>query len=191
MLKYVCFLDSIDGRPCPVILWDSSLSPTSNETHSSVKLTWGTYQQSLKQKCWQNGRVPKPEWGCTEIHHHEWSKLALFDFLLQVSLSNHISGYLRLTLSYRSLTLRNFLYLEFLWSQSLSSTMLYLASIIPHYKILCSFGKYSEMSLSSFISFRRSNFSVLQFCNNHRTDLLRKPMKNFSRGMVFSYLWGG
>ncbi|XP_029806584.1 Golgi-associated kinase 1B [Suricata suricatta] len=73
-----------DGRPCPVILWDSSLSPTSNETHSSVKLTWGTYQQSLKQKCWQNGRVPKPEWGCTEVHHHEWSKLALFDFLLQV-----------------------------------------------------------------------------------------------------------
>ncbi|XP_026355334.2 Golgi-associated kinase 1B [Ursus americanus] len=73
-----------DGRPCPLILWDSSLSPTSNETHSSVKLTWGTYQQSLKQKCWQNGRVPKPEWGCTEVHHHEWSKLALFDFLLQI-----------------------------------------------------------------------------------------------------------
>lgn len=73
-----------DGRPCPLILWDSSLSPASNETHSSVKLTWGTYQQSLKQKCWQNGRVPKPEWGCTEIHHHEWSKLALFDFLLQI-----------------------------------------------------------------------------------------------------------
>ncbi|XP_005666715.1 protein FAM198B isoform X2 [Sus scrofa] len=73
-----------DGRPRPVILWDSSLSPTSNETHSSVKLTWGTYQQLLKQKCWQNGRVPKPEWGCTEIHHHEWSKMALFDFLLQI-----------------------------------------------------------------------------------------------------------
>lgn len=123
------FLDSVDGRPCPVILWDSSLSPTSNETHSSVKLTWGAYQQSLKQKCWQNGRVPKPEWGCTEIHHHEWSKLALFDFLLQVSLSNHASGYLRLILSYISLTLRNFLYLELSWSQSLSSTGLYLASI--------------------------------------------------------------
>ncbi|XP_006867980.1 PREDICTED: protein FAM198B [Chrysochloris asiatica] len=73
-----------DGRPCPIIFWDSSLSPTSNETHSSVKLTWGTYQLLLKQKCWQNGRVPKPEWGCTEIHHHEWSKMALFDFLLQI-----------------------------------------------------------------------------------------------------------
>lgn len=73
-----------DGRPCPIILWDASLSPTSNDTHSSVKLTWGTYQQLLKQKCWQNGRVPKPESGCTEIHHHEWSKMALFDFLLQI-----------------------------------------------------------------------------------------------------------
>uniref|UniRef100_A0A8C7B0N8 Golgi associated kinase 1B n=2 Tax=Mustelinae TaxID=169418 RepID=A0A8C7B0N8_NEOVI len=49
-----------------------------------ARLTWGTYQQLLKQKCWQNGRVPKPEWGCTEIHHYEWSKLALFDFLLQI-----------------------------------------------------------------------------------------------------------
>ncbi|XP_012639051.1 Golgi-associated kinase 1B isoform X1 [Microcebus murinus] len=73
-----------DGRPCPIILWDASLSSASNDTHSSVKLTWGTYQQLLKQKCWQNGRVPKPEWGCTEIHHHEWSKMALFDFLLQI-----------------------------------------------------------------------------------------------------------
>uniref|UniRef100_A0A2K6N0N3 Golgi associated kinase 1B n=1 Tax=Rhinopithecus bieti TaxID=61621 RepID=A0A2K6N0N3_RHIBE len=73
-----------DGRPCPIILWDASLSPASNDTHSSVKLTWGTYQQLLKQKCWQNGRVPKPESGCTEIHHHEWSKMALFDFLLQI-----------------------------------------------------------------------------------------------------------
>uniref|UniRef100_H0X3U2 Golgi associated kinase 1B n=2 Tax=Otolemur garnettii TaxID=30611 RepID=H0X3U2_OTOGA len=73
-----------DGRPCPIILWDASLSPASNDTHSSVKLTWGTYQQVLRQKCWQNGRVPKPEWGCTEVHHHEWSKVALFDFLLQI-----------------------------------------------------------------------------------------------------------
>ncbi|NWW52915.1 F198B protein, partial [Pedionomus torquatus] len=73
-----------DGQACPVILWDSSLSPTDNSTHSSVKLTWGQYQQLLKQKCWQNGKVPKAEWGCTEIHHHEWSKMALFDFLLQI-----------------------------------------------------------------------------------------------------------
>ncbi|NXR41102.1 F198B protein, partial [Zosterops hypoxanthus] len=72
------------GQACPVILWDSSLSPTDNSTHSSVTLTWGQYQQLLKKKCWQNGKVPKAEWGCTEIHHHEWSKMALFDFLLQI-----------------------------------------------------------------------------------------------------------
>lgn len=142
-------LDSIDGRPRPVILWDSSLSPTSNETHSSVKLTWGTYQQLLKQKCWQNGRVPKPEWGCTEIHHHEWSKMALFDFLLQVSLFNQVSGYPRLTLCSRSLPLRTFLRLIF-----------YESGV----EVLCgkhgttsrgviSFGKYSEVSLSPFTGF--------------------------------------
>uniref|UniRef100_H0Z569 Golgi associated kinase 1B n=1 Tax=Taeniopygia guttata TaxID=59729 RepID=H0Z569_TAEGU len=72
------------GQACPVILWDSSLSPTDNSTHSSVRLTWGQYQQLLKKKCWQNGKVPRTEWGCTEIHHHEWSKMALFDFLLQI-----------------------------------------------------------------------------------------------------------
>ncbi|XP_005076202.1 Golgi-associated kinase 1B [Mesocricetus auratus] len=73
-----------DGRPRPIVLWDSSLASASNDSHSSVKITWRTYQQSLKQKCWLNGRVPRPEWGCTEIHHHEWSKMALFDFLLQI-----------------------------------------------------------------------------------------------------------
>ncbi|XP_010626309.1 Golgi-associated kinase 1B, partial [Fukomys damarensis] len=73
-----------DGRPHPLVLWDSSLAPASNDTHSSVQLTWGAYQHSLRQKCWLHGRVPRPEWGCTEIHHHEWSKVALFDFLLQI-----------------------------------------------------------------------------------------------------------
>ncbi|NWU97442.1 F198B protein, partial [Upupa epops] len=73
-----------DGQACPVILWDSSLSPTDNDTHSSVRLTWGRYQHLLKQKCWQNGKAPRAEWGCPEIHHHEWSKMALFDFLLQI-----------------------------------------------------------------------------------------------------------
>ncbi|XP_048797340.1 Golgi-associated kinase 1B [Lagopus muta] len=83
------------GQACPVILWDSSLSPTDNNTHSSVRLTWGKYQQLLKRKCWQNGKVPKDEWGCTEIHHHEWSKMAVFDFLLQIynRLDRHCCGF--------------------------------------------------------------------------------------------------
>uniref|UniRef100_F7FY88 Golgi associated kinase 1B n=1 Tax=Ornithorhynchus anatinus TaxID=9258 RepID=F7FY88_ORNAN len=84
-----------DGHPCPVVLWDPSLSPTNNGTHSSIHLTWGAYQQLLKQKCWKNGKVPKAEWGCTEIHHDEWSKMALFDFLLQVygRLDSHCCGF--------------------------------------------------------------------------------------------------
>ncbi|CAH2300617.1 Golgi-associated kinase 1B [Pelobates cultripes] len=73
-----------DGLPCPVILWDSSLSPADNTTQSSTRMKWSTYQQILKQNCWLNGKVPKAESGCTQIHHHEWSKMALFDFLLQV-----------------------------------------------------------------------------------------------------------
>uniref|UniRef100_A0A6J0SKZ6 Golgi-associated kinase 1B n=1 Tax=Pogona vitticeps TaxID=103695 RepID=A0A6J0SKZ6_9SAUR len=73
-----------DGQPCPVVLWDPSLAKTDSETHSSLKLNWGLYQQQLRQKCWQNGRVPKAEWRCTDVHHFEWSKMAVLDFLLQI-----------------------------------------------------------------------------------------------------------
>ncbi|XP_048827477.1 Golgi-associated kinase 1B isoform X2 [Brienomyrus brachyistius] len=75
---------STDGDQSPAVLWDSSLAPTDGESHSSIKLTWGAYQRSLKQKCWQRGVTPRAGWGCPSIHHHEWSKLALFDFLLQI-----------------------------------------------------------------------------------------------------------
>ncbi|XP_067898198.1 Golgi-associated kinase 1B isoform X2 [Heterodontus francisci] len=73
-----------DDLPRPVILWDASLSMADNGTQSAVKLNWMSYQQSLKWKCWVHGKVPKPDWSCTDIHHYEWCKLALFDFLLQV-----------------------------------------------------------------------------------------------------------
>ncbi|XP_051866506.1 Golgi-associated kinase 1B isoform X2 [Pristis pectinata] len=73
-----------DGLPRPVILWDGSLLMADNDTQSTVKLDWMSYQQLLKWKCWVHGKVPKPDWRCTGIHHYEWCKLALFDFLLQV-----------------------------------------------------------------------------------------------------------
>ncbi|MBN3295445.1 F198B protein, partial [Amia calva] len=57
-----------DSRACAVLLWDPSLAP-------AVRLTWGSYQRALGHQA---------EWGCPTIHHSEWSKLALFDFLLQV-----------------------------------------------------------------------------------------------------------
>uniref|UniRef100_F6VCM9 Golgi-associated kinase 1B n=1 Tax=Xenopus tropicalis TaxID=8364 RepID=F6VCM9_XENTR len=84
-----------DGQPCPVILWDPSLLPTDNKTQSSVKLKWATYQEMLRHKCWLNGKAPKAELGCTEIHHQEWCKMALFDFLLQVytRLDRHCCGF--------------------------------------------------------------------------------------------------
>ncbi|XP_075054328.1 Golgi-associated kinase 1B [Mixophyes fleayi] len=84
-----------DVLPCPVILWDSSLPPTDNNTQSSYKLKWGSYQKILTYKCWLNGKVPKADLGCPDIHHYEWSKLALFDFLLQVytRLDKHCCGF--------------------------------------------------------------------------------------------------
>ncbi|XP_066504732.1 Golgi-associated kinase 1B [Hoplias malabaricus] len=68
---------ALDGQLCPVTQWDPSITPLPGH------LTWSSYQTSLKHKCWQRG-APKPEWNCSTIHHYEWSKMALFDFLLQI-----------------------------------------------------------------------------------------------------------
>ncbi|KAJ8269568.1 hypothetical protein COCON_G00121750 [Conger conger] len=73
-----------DDQPSPVVLWDPTLAPADNEAQSSIRVTWGSYQHSLKDKCWHRGAVPTAESGCSSIHHYEWSRLALFDFLLQV-----------------------------------------------------------------------------------------------------------
>ncbi|TKS72057.1 Protein FAM198B [Collichthys lucidus] len=74
-----------DGQPCPVVSWDASLYPEGLAAGlSTVKLTWGKYQSSLKQRCWHKNTSPKPDSGCSTVHHYEWSKLALFDFLLQI-----------------------------------------------------------------------------------------------------------
>ncbi|XP_069557782.1 Golgi-associated kinase 1B [Brachyistius frenatus] len=74
-----------DGQSCPVVSWDASLYPESLAGGwPTVRLTWGEYQSSLKQRCWHKNIIPKPDSGCSTIHHYEWSKLALFDFLLQI-----------------------------------------------------------------------------------------------------------
>lgn len=74
-----------DGQPCPVVSWDASLHTEGLAAgKSAVRLTWGAYQNSLKQRCWHRNIVPKSDSGCSTIHHYEWSKLALFDFLLQI-----------------------------------------------------------------------------------------------------------
>lgn len=74
-----------DGQPCPVVSWDASLYPEGLAAGlPTVRLTWGEYQSSLKQRCWHKNTSPKPDSGCSTVHHYEWSKLALFDFLLQI-----------------------------------------------------------------------------------------------------------
>lgn len=74
-----------DGLSCPVVSWDASLYPEGFAAgRTTVRLTWGEYQRSLKQRCWHKNIPPKPDSGCSTIHHYEWSKLALFDFLLQI-----------------------------------------------------------------------------------------------------------
>ncbi|XP_076005310.1 Golgi-associated kinase 1B [Genypterus blacodes] len=74
-----------DDRPCPVVSWDASLYPEGLAAGvSTVRLTWGEYQSSLKQRCWHKNITPKPDSGCSTIYHYEWSKVALFDFLLQI-----------------------------------------------------------------------------------------------------------
>ncbi|XP_068182612.1 Golgi-associated kinase 1B isoform X2 [Antennarius striatus] len=73
------------GQSCPVVSWDASLYPEGLVAGwSTVKLTWGEYQNALKQRCWLKNTSPKPDSGCSTVHHYEWSKLALFDFLLQI-----------------------------------------------------------------------------------------------------------
>ncbi|XP_042349614.1 Golgi-associated kinase 1B [Plectropomus leopardus] len=74
-----------DSQPCPVVSWDASLYPEGLAAGgSTVRLTWGEYQSSLKQRCWHKNISPKADSGCSTVHHYEWSKLALFDFLLQI-----------------------------------------------------------------------------------------------------------
>ncbi|XP_076877241.1 Golgi-associated kinase 1B [Brachyhypopomus gauderio] len=69
------------GQLCPVSLWEAAVKPVSVEPSGS--LTWAQYQAQLRHGCWLRG-APRPEWNCTGVHHHEWSRLALFDFLLQI-----------------------------------------------------------------------------------------------------------
>uniref|UniRef100_H3D676 Golgi associated kinase 1B n=2 Tax=Tetraodon nigroviridis TaxID=99883 RepID=H3D676_TETNG len=71
-----------DGHLCPVVLWDATVHL---EENSVLKLTWGEYQNTLKQRCLvPKSAIPKPDSICSTVHHYEWSKLALFDFLLQI-----------------------------------------------------------------------------------------------------------
>ncbi|KAK2839135.1 hypothetical protein Q7C36_013949 [Tachysurus vachellii] len=71
---------ALDGQLCPVTPYDPSVVAVPQSRSGSLR--WSSYQTWLQYRCWQRG-VPKPEWSCSSLHHHEWSKVTLFDFLLQ------------------------------------------------------------------------------------------------------------
>lgn len=83
LMTYLCLISPLlDGQPCPVVLWDASVHP---EGQPAVNLTWGEYQNTLKARCLRpKSPSTKPDSNCPTVHHYEWSKLAIFDFLLQV-----------------------------------------------------------------------------------------------------------
>ncbi|XP_058504625.1 Golgi-associated kinase 1A isoform X1 [Solea solea] len=75
----------ISGTPRPVVWWDPDiqhLTDTDND-QNSVPLCWVQYQQQLQVRCGSERDLTLAP--CVGIHHSEWGRLALFDFLLQVN----------------------------------------------------------------------------------------------------------
>uniref|UniRef100_A0A8C1MYP8 Golgi associated kinase 1A n=1 Tax=Cyprinus carpio TaxID=7962 RepID=A0A8C1MYP8_CYPCA len=74
-----------NGSPRPVIWWDPSIQHLSDAENdqNSFSLTWTQYQTLLQSGC--GTRVPLNFTSCVGVHHSEWGRLALFDFLLQVN----------------------------------------------------------------------------------------------------------
>ncbi|CAK6435792.1 unnamed protein product [Pipistrellus nathusii] len=70
-----------DGGTRPVIWWAPDVQHLGDPDNdqNSLALGWLQYQALLAHGCREPGRVP-----CLGIHHAEWARLALFDFLLQV-----------------------------------------------------------------------------------------------------------
>ncbi|KAI8487824.1 hypothetical protein Bbelb_342720 [Branchiostoma belcheri] len=75
-----------DGKARPLIWWDPDIAHGGKfqNDQNSLELSWLNYTTVLKNRCWADGTTPDPEQFCTPIKHIEWSKLAMFDFLLQV-----------------------------------------------------------------------------------------------------------
>ncbi|XP_077159353.1 Golgi-associated kinase 1A isoform X2 [Paroedura picta] len=75
------------GKTRPIVWWAPDIQHLndSNNDQNSFALGWKHYQGLLKQQCGMKGsRTSLGKAPCLTVHHSEWSKLALFDFLLQV-----------------------------------------------------------------------------------------------------------
>ncbi|XP_008050183.2 protein FAM198A [Carlito syrichta] len=70
-----------DGRARPVIWWAPDVQHLGDpdEDQNSLAIGWLQYQALLAHGCSWPGQAL-----CLGIHHAEWARLALFDFLLQV-----------------------------------------------------------------------------------------------------------
>ncbi|KAL8165460.1 UNVERIFIED_CONTAM: hypothetical protein K2H54_045538 [Gekko kuhli] len=75
------------GETRPIVWWAPDIEHLndSNNDQNSFALGWQQYQELLKQRCGMEGsRTSLGKSPCLTVQHSEWSKLALFDFLLQV-----------------------------------------------------------------------------------------------------------
>uniref|UniRef100_A0A8C9QRW9 Golgi associated kinase 1A n=1 Tax=Scleropages formosus TaxID=113540 RepID=A0A8C9QRW9_SCLFO len=74
------------GTARPVVWWDPDIQHLADidNDQNSFPLTWLQYQALLKAKC-DSKESPANSSPCIGVHHSEWGRLALFDFLLQVN----------------------------------------------------------------------------------------------------------
>lgn len=75
------------GETRPIVWWAPDIQHLndSNNDQNSFALGWQQYQELLKERCGMEGsRTSLGKAPCLTVQHSEWSKLALFDFLLQV-----------------------------------------------------------------------------------------------------------
>ncbi|XP_019123888.1 uncharacterized protein gask1a isoform X2 [Larimichthys crocea] len=75
----------ISGVPRPVVWWDPDIQHLADRDNdqNSLPLRWVQYQKLLQVHCGLEADLRSAP--CVGVHHSEWGRLALFDFLLQVS----------------------------------------------------------------------------------------------------------
>ncbi|XP_035528856.1 uncharacterized protein gask1a [Morone saxatilis] len=75
----------ISGTPRPVVWWDPDIQHLADRDNdqNSVPLSWVQYQKLLQVHCGKETDLRSAP--CVGVHHSEWGRLALFDFLLQVN----------------------------------------------------------------------------------------------------------
>ncbi|XP_068999592.1 Golgi-associated kinase 1A [Embiotoca jacksoni] len=75
----------IDGSPRPAVWWDPDIQHLADvdNDQNSVPLSWVQYQKLLRARC--GSEADQRSAPCVGVHHSEWGRLALFDFLLQVN----------------------------------------------------------------------------------------------------------